>query len=182
MGTPLLLSCATARNGWLRDIKNRIAVQQVVSALPDSVSFNTLVSHAVCPTDDSLHLFPSILGQVFGMPDSSKCHALMLFHWQFDLKIFMTLNAAWACTLGCVCGSRSFRIPRGGEMLTHPRPPPTMVSPWWPYYPPPPPLAQARPRSQKSGQNGGSTPTPRTRPRSHCPCPALHAPFRDVSG
>ena len=24
----------------------------------------------------------------------------------------------------------------------------------------PPPLAQARPRSQKSGQNGGSTPTP----------------------
>ena len=25
---------------------------------------------------------------------------------------------------------------------------------------PPPPLAQARPRSQKSGQNGGSTPTP----------------------
>ena len=24
---------------------------------------------------------------------------------------------------------------------------------------PPPPLAQARPRSQKSGQNGGSTPT-----------------------
>ena len=28
------------------------------------------------------------------------------------------------------------------------------------YVPPPPPLAQARPRSQKSGQNGGSTPTP----------------------
>ena len=26
--------------------------------------------------------------------------------------------------------------------------------------PPPPPLAQARPRSQQSGQNGGSTPTP----------------------
>ena len=25
---------------------------------------------------------------------------------------------------------------------------------------PPPPLAQARPRSQKSGENGGSTPTP----------------------
>ena len=25
---------------------------------------------------------------------------------------------------------------------------------------PPPPLAQARPRSQKSGQNNGSTPTP----------------------
>ena len=24
----------------------------------------------------------------------------------------------------------------------------------------PPPLAQARPRSQKSGENGGSTPTP----------------------
>ena len=30
----------------------------------------------------------------------------------------------------------------------------------WRVQSPPPPLAQARPRSQKAGQNGGSTPTP----------------------
>ena len=41
----------------------------------------------------------------------------------------------------------------------------------WPV--PPLPLAQARPRSQKSGQNGGSTPTP-------CLDKAVHA--RDTRG
>ena len=41
-----------------------------------------------------------------------------------------------------VCNTKS-NLPRAGHC-------------WYP----PPPLAQARPRSQKSGQNGGSTPTP----------------------
>ena len=65
---------------------------------------------------------------------------------------------------GLQAGSAEFGEGGGGRQCTRnhyptePRTNPRSKSQFVPFNPPP--LAQARPRSQKSGQNGGSTPTP----------------------
>ena len=53
----------------------RLTSNVFFSAHPGSVTFNKFVFHTVCLTDDSLHLFIYIFGQVFGTACSSRCNA-----------------------------------------------------------------------------------------------------------
>ena len=73
----LQVSHAIARNGWLKDIKRCVGVQQFSSAHLHSVFCNALVSHTVF-IGDSPHLFPYFFipfEQVFG---SFGCCELLL--------------------------------------------------------------------------------------------------------